>query len=96
MVGIITRIDNGQFGMRILVEENVKVKEPLEPGGKKTWYTISEQSELFSQAGNNLLNVIREDELKKGQIVKAWSSGIMMTSYPGQTGAKRIIVLHHI
>ncbi len=93
IVGIIARIETGEFGKRILVEENVEVTEPLDPGGKKTWYTISEQSDLFRQTGKNSHLEIGVDELKTDQIVWAWSTGIHMLSYPTQTGAKRIIVL---
>lgn len=95
MVGEITRIEfREDFGLRILVEENTNVQEPMEDGGKKTWYAISEESELF-QIGRKsaYLHEIDAGHLESGQIVKAWSTGVHMLSYPSQTGAKRVIVL---
>ena len=95
IVGEITRIETREdFGLRILVEENTSVHEPLEDGGKKTCYAISEESELFQIGRNNgFLHEIDAGHLETGQIVKAWSTGGHMLSYPSQTGAKRVVVL---
>lgn len=95
IVGEITRIEfREDFGLRILVEENTNVNEPLEDGGKKTWYAITEESELF-QIGRKTVffHEIDVEFLEIGQIVKAWSTGVHMLSYPTQTGAKRVVVL---
>jgi hypothetical protein len=55
ILGVITRIETREQGTRILVEENTRVKEPLEKGGKKTWYSLSGKTELFRQNRNNSL-----------------------------------------
>lgn len=94
MTGKITKIESNEFGIRILVEENTDVREPLEEGGKKTWYAITEKSELLKVTEGTSLRAIDEESLVTGQIVKAWSTGVHMLSYPSQTGAKRVIVLN--
>lgn len=79
--------------VRILVEENMDVNEPLEDDGKKAWFTVTPDTDIY-RMGNN--GVTKKDDLsifKKGQIVRVWDTGIIMTSYPVQTGARKIILL---
>jgi hypothetical protein len=93
MSGIITHIQTQEYGVRILVEEDMTVTEPLDKGGGKVWYAITEKTEIMHYRNQKKLTAVDGEFLKKGQIVKVWSTGIVQTSYPSQTGAKRVIIL---
>lgn len=93
ITGLITRIEPTDFGIRILVEEDTSINEPREKGGQKIWYGITDNSDLFILEDNNTLTKIGRETLKAGQIVEAQSTGVILTSYPAQTGAKQVIVI---
>ena len=88
IVGTITRIDNSSGYMRVLVEE-----DPLATAGSdKLWMTLDKSTQVFVADHSGTHNATAE-VLKVGELVKAWSTGPIAESYPGQTGAKAIIVV---
>ncbi len=93
IIGIITRIDTvGEKAMRILVEENQEVNDPLKPDGEKIWFDVTNRSEIFVRGNDGLLLKISMQTLEIGQKVMGWTDGPIRLSYPAQGGAKRIVV----
>lgn len=95
VTGTLTRIDTLQTGtnsIRILVEENTGVNEPSEDEGKKVWFTISSKTDIYRMGRRGPASADAHS-FKTGQVVKAWDTGTMMTSYPSQTGARRVLIL---
>lgn len=94
VTGTITKIDFKDDGSvnRILVEENPEITEPLKPGGVKIWFSITEKTEVLY----NLENNSDSQHLEEGLIVSAWiiKDGVLADSYPQQTTAQRILVMH--
>lgn len=92
IVGKITNISTRYTGevpfLSVLVEENPNVYE-----GRKISFFVSESTEILIQKRNGDIQSFPKSELKKHQIVGGWASGFVMTSYPAQGGAKRIVVI---
>lgn len=97
IIGKITNVSMKNIGkesyLTVLVEENTKVHEPSEPGDKKISFFVSESTEILIQKKNGDIEDFSKNELEEHQIVGGWTTGIVMDSYPGQTGAKRIVVV---
>lgn len=52
------------------------------------WLRISEKTVLQDSIGN----VLSADEIAVGSIVEAWHTGVVMESYPAQSGAAKIVL----
>jgi hypothetical protein len=52
------------------------------------WLRISEKTVLQDSIGNDL----SADEIAVGSIVEAWHTGVVMESYPAQSGAAKIVL----
>lgn len=91
--GEITQIDKSEFYNSILVEENTGVQEPSEPDGKKIWFRLTDESEIFIRRSGGSLKETNVEALQTGQQVAGWADGPVADSYPQQGSAKRIVVL---
>ncbi len=92
IVGNITRVDTSENLLRVLVEENAEVHEPLEPGGSKIWFTVVDQTAVFDARGASVTRVSAES-LRPSLKVEALADGIFLDSYPLQTTAVTIVIL---
>lgn len=92
IVGNITRIEAVQNGLRILVEENIEVQTPIEPGGRKIWFTVDERTTVFDARGAAVTRASAQD-LRLGLRVEALADGLIADSYPSQALAKTIVIL---
>lgn len=94
VTGAITNIDFKEDGTvnRILVEENPEINDPMKPGGIKIWFTLTEKTEVLHSQENKS----DSQHLEQGLIVSAWiiKGGMLADSYPQQTTAQRILVIH--
>lgn len=92
IIGKITNIGTKNIGeesyLTVLVEENPKVYK-----GNKISFFVSDSTEILTQKKNGNIEDFSKNELKKNQIVGAWTGGVIMLSYPAQGGAKRIVVI---
>lgn len=97
IIGKITNISTRYIGeepyIAVLVEENPNVHEPLEKGGKKISFFLSETTEIFIKRSDGSLNPYDKEKLKVSQKVEGWTMGVVMDSYPLQGGAKRMVVI---
>lgn len=96
--GKITQVGMKRIGtdslFKVLVEENPAVQEPNEPEGDKIYFTIWKPTEIFILKKNGNVYYSRKEVLKVGQRVSGWLvNGPVLTSYPAQGGAKRILVI---
>lgn len=78
VIGEIARIDSEQ-SKRILI---------LEPGNEEPsyWFSFNERSEMLNEAGAT----IQFKDLKVGQQVKLWSTGMVLESFPAQASVRRM------
>lgn len=90
IIGTVTEVEES----RILVEENPAVNEPLEDGGKKIWFTISDETNLFKQDRSGSLRKINPTDIEPDVEVKGWVKGVVADSYPQQALAGQITVLN--
>lgn len=86
------RVSNDSL-FQILIEENPGVYEPDEVAGNKAYLTLWNSTEIFTQKENGNIYYTNRESLKVGQKARAWlMSGVILTSYPAQAGAKQILV----
>lgn len=94
-VGYITAIS----GDRILVEEDPTISfsdtSPLLPGGDKGYFTVTGETSILRQQGEELIPAASED-LEVGQLVAATYAGPVLESYPSQGGAGSITILEEL
>lgn len=85
MRGQITAMD----GNRVLIVNPDKLigTEIMEPDA--AWYSIGTDADIVN---NETGDVIVPEDLRIGYKVNAWSDGMMLSSYPGQTSALRLEV----
>jgi hypothetical protein len=78
VVGQIVVIDTKQ-AKRILI---------LEPGNEEPsyWFSFNEKSEMFNETGES----IHFKDLKVGQKVKLWNTGMVAESFPAQASVRRM------
>ncbi|MNO33019.1 hypothetical protein D3C76_230250 [compost metagenome] len=78
VVGQIVVIDTHQ-AKRILI---------LEPGNEEPsyWFSFNEKSEMFNETGE----AIHFKDLKVGQQVKLWNTGMVAESFPAQASVRRM------
>ena len=80
---------------RILIEEVPKgcLKVESKKGCDKLHLDISEKTRLFRKiGGEGNLSRARATDLRVGQRVRAWHTGVLSKSYPAQ-GSARVIVI---
>jgi hypothetical protein len=94
IVGLITATDTNLGTLRILVEENPRVQEPLASGGGKLWLRVGEQTPVFVGRGESSLQV-GIGLLQVGQRVAAAVHTGVRTSYPGQASADTVIIMRY-
>ncbi|UVI29572.1 YobA family protein [Paenibacillus spongiae] len=80
IVGSIAEVD--AKSKRILVHEDGEENPNL-------WFSFNEYSKLTREDGGNL----SFSEFKKGQRVKAWTTGMIQDSFPAQGTARKVILL---
>lgn len=78
VIGEIALIDSEQ-SKRILI---------LEPGNEEPsyWFSFNERSEMLNEAGAT----IQFKDLKVGQQVRLWSTGMVLESFPAQASVRRM------
>ena len=93
IVGDITMVDTSQDQLRVLVEENPEVQEPLEGGGSKIWFRIVEETAVFDIRSGSVIRVSGQS-LQIGLEVEALANGPIQDSYPQQASAETIVIVH--
>jgi hypothetical protein len=83
ITGKITKIEEKRA---LIVDETKKNGNTDDP--EATWVSMNPDGKLV-RGGES----IRFEDLKVGQQVQAWSTGLMLQSYPGQTSAVKLEVL---
>lgn len=92
--GTITKINTGSERLTILVEEDSTVDVPEKKNGKKVFFFISNETEIYKQSDAKSLNKIEPEYLKVGMDVKGWAAdGPVLMSYPPYVGATKIVVI---
>lgn len=81
--GKITDIDGARV---LIVDRDQTVGQTGDPIA--TWISFTGDAEILQETGESL----SFDDLAIGQRVEAWSTGMMLDSYPGQTAAVRLII----
>lgn len=93
LVGVVTAREVTERGLRVLVEEDPRVQQPLEPGGTKIWFTITGDTRLYRKASSGTLIRTAEESIEVGRSVEAWVGGnAIADSYPQQALAATIVV----
>src|SRR5699024_1543083 len=93
IIGTITNISSNSGQLEVLVEEDPSVSGPEKKNGKKIFFLVSEETEIYKQNKNGPRKKINSKVLKVGMKVKGWASEWVMQSYPTQAGAIKIIVI---
>jgi hypothetical protein len=92
IVGDITMVDSSGSRLRVLVEENVEVQQPTEPGGSKMWFTIWESTDVFDSRGVAVTRASGQS-LLLGLRVEGLADGLILDSYPQQADAETIVII---
>jgi hypothetical protein len=82
--GKITDIDEARV---LIVDRDQTLGQTGDPTA--TWVSFTDDAEIIFQETGEFLFF---DDLTIGQRVEAWSTGMMLDSYPGQTAAVRLII----
>jgi len=91
--GVVTARGVADHGLRVLVEEDPSVQEPLEPDGGKIWFTITWDTRVYRRASPGTLARATAELIVVGSRVEAWVGGnAIADSYPQQALAATIIV----
>ena len=93
IVGNITIVDANPDQLRVLVEENAEVQEPLEAGGAKIWFRIVEETAVFDIRSGSVIRVSGQS-LEVGLEVEALANGPIQDSYPQQAWAETIVIVN--
>lgn len=93
IVGEVTDFSEGLYANSILVEEDREVTEPAEPGGKKMWFIVNDETEILKRSGSGSLIKFNIDQIEAGHKVEGWERGIVEQSQPTRGLAKRIVVI---
>ncbi|MGF1671640.1 MAG: hypothetical protein ACFCU6_14435 [Balneolaceae bacterium] len=96
IVGVITAFEDGDDFFRILIEEDQEVNSPTEPGGKKMWLTINNETEVLIKDENNNVSDIDDRNLELGLLAGGWvaDGDVIAESYPSQATANRIVIVN--
>jgi hypothetical protein len=100
ITGVITAVQRahgteGSLGKTILVEENPEgcFKDKPDKGCNKLYLDVTEKTLIFRRAGGKeVFSQVRAADLERGQRVRAWHTGVLTKSYPGQGSARVIVV----
>ncbi len=85
-------VDSSGSRLRVLVEENVEVQQPTEPGGSKMWFTIWESTDVFDSRGVAVTRASGQS-LLLGLRVEGLADGLILDSYPQQADAETIVII---
>lgn len=83
------------LGKRILVEENPEgcVKDKSDKGCNKLYLSVTQKTLILRKAGGEeAFSQARAADLERGQRVRAWHTGVLTKSYPGQGSAQVIVI----
>jgi hypothetical protein len=100
ITGVITAVQRApgteaSLGKRILVEENPEgcVKDKSYKGCNKLYLEVTQKTLILRQVGGEeAFSQARAADLEGGHRVRAWHTGVLTKSYPGQ-GSARVIVI---
>lgn len=92
IVGVITEVDVGRTPMRILIEENPGVWNGPEVAGEKIYFEVTGGTDVFVLKADGSWRRGSEEDLKVGASAKAWHTGGVRESYPGQAVAGEIAI----
>lgn len=100
ITGVITEVksvpnEEVQPDKRVLIEESPKgcFKSKSDKGCDKLYLDITEKTHILRKAGGEgTLSQAGAADLQRGQRVRAWHTGVLRKSYPGQ-GSARVIVI---
>ncbi|KKM09702.1 hypothetical protein SY88_17305 [Clostridiales bacterium PH28_bin88] len=90
ITGKITDIDRAKKRV-LVVNKNVRKGRELEYP-EATWISIEKDTKIRKEQGI-ISRPFTFDKLEIGQRVEVWSAELMLDSYPGQTGAVKVVVV---
>lgn len=97
ITGTITEVERGGEALRVLVEEDPrqgKTENCLKEGCDKLFLDITGDTRIIREASGEeeAFAPARAADLEKGQRVRAWHSGVVSKSYPGQAKAQVVVI----
>ncbi len=100
IAGTVTTLERAPGGetasdKRILIEEHPRgcLKSDSKEGCDRLYLDVTEQTRIFLVTGDDEALVRAEvADLARGQRVRAWHTGVLSKSYPGQGRARVIVV----